>query len=201
MKKKTTAVLSLIAFCLLTTTVYGVDGKTNANAFWSGGGLSYSKYAKLKYYTSRDVTDLGYIGYVNDALNEFDSISNADIGFVKSTGSESWMQIVVDEDNGSEYARDAYGYMSPWKIDPQTTAYVDASNYEPWDKTKVWLNDWVMNQYNFTPEQKNKTVIHEIGHVFAMDHQLAGVASVMVQGQLSYPDLKTLDIQNIQWKY
>ncbi|WP_411504307.1 hypothetical protein [Brevibacillus centrosporus] len=201
MRKTTISLLSLISFCLLTTTVYGVDAKTNANAFWPGGGLGYSKYANLKYYTSKDVTDLGYITYVNDAIKEFDSISNADIGFVKSTGSDSWMQIVVDEDNGSEYARDAFGYMSPWKIDPKTTAYVDASNYETWDKTKVWINDWVMNQYKFTPEQKNKTVIHEIGHVFAMDHQYDGVKSVMVSGQISYPDLQTVDIQNIQWKY
>lgn len=200
MRKSIVTLLCLFALCALSTTVHGIEGKTNADAFWPGGGFVNSKYAQVKYYVSGAVTDLGYIDFVNDAFREYDSISNADIGFLKTSGSESMLRIVMDDDNTGDYSRDAFGYMLPFKYDSNGT-YIEASNYETWVHAKIWLNDWMMDQYRFTPEQRNKTVLHEIGHVFAMDHQYDGVSSVMVSGQISYPDLKPLDISNLQWKY
>ncbi|UED67878.1 hypothetical protein [Brevibacillus sp. HD3.3A] len=189
MRKISSLVAILFVVSAFSIPASGSQGKTNANAFWPGGGFSNSKYSKLTYSTSNAVDRLGYSRYVDDAVNEFDSISDANIGFRKlSSGDGEMLSIVMDEKNSSEYARDAFGIMIPFKIDPKTTSYERASNYETWAYAKIWLNDYMMKQHKFTSDERNKTTIHEIGHAFAMEHQYDGVKSVMVSGQISYPD-------------
>ncbi|KAB2947523.1 MAG: matrixin family metalloprotease [Candidatus Methanoperedens sp.] len=73
-------------------------------------------------------------------------------------------------------------------------AYYDPNDY---DGDDLMFNQYLMN--GLTSDEKKKVAIHELGHALGLEHSY--IPNVMVQGQYSYTQLGSHDIEDYNYLY
>jgi len=151
--------------------------------------------SNIKYWEDPSVSTLGYATMSANARNDYDAISNANIGFTAvSTSANADLRIYA-----GNYGVDYFGLTKAY--DTSGNEITQGASTQ-WYKSHVLINNSNMNSWGFNSTNKQKTVTHEYGHVLALDHQkYSDVNSVMKSGKLSYDHPQAIDIQNLQWKW
>ncbi|MNI29857.1 hypothetical protein D3C73_836820 [compost metagenome] len=165
---------------------------TNTSAFYPN---SFSSVSNLTVYQSSSVSTYGYTNYITNALNSFDSITNADIGFTASSSSSAKVRVSVNNTSGLDY----FALTQPYSSSGNP---ISAAETTSWSYATIVLNNAVMNSWGFTTTNKQKVVTHELGHILSLKHQdNVDVNSVMKTGKLNITTPSSTDISNIQYKW
>lgn len=198
-KSKIFTLFSLLALTFALSSVASAAGELrDADAFYYNGGFKkLSVTQNMKYYipssTYREFGD-----YIDDAFSDYSSISGVDFGFREVDWIEDAdLSILSTTENGSYDGLP--GIMIPCNWSGSTCNKVSYNSR--WDMAAVFLLPDNMKNDGYSSTNRHKTVVHEIGHVYALEHQPKGVNSVMVPGKATITSPTSLDKSNLKWKY
>jgi len=197
--KKSLFSASLVLSLFSLGTLVHAAAYTNGDAFWTGGYDNRSVYDNIKYYVASDV-ETSFGKFIDDAISDYSSISGVDFGFSETTDFLDADLMIFNTKEGSAY-HGVPGVMVPCDWSGSSCNKVAYESY--WDAATILLFPDYMRNHGYSDKQKNKTVVHEFGHVFSLRHQDdPSVSSVMVAGEgNSLTSPTSLDISNLQWKY
>ncbi|CAM3333045.1 MULTISPECIES: hypothetical protein [Brevibacillus] len=193
---------TIISFLSLTLALSGVASAAgelkDANAFYYNGGFKdISVTENMKYYIPSYTWDQ-FGDYIDDSFSDFSSISGVNFGFEEVSWLEDADLFIVDTDEDGTYDG-LPGIMIPCNWSGSTCNKVSYNSR--WELAAVFLLPDNMEREDFSSINRHKTVLHEIGHAYALEHQPKGVNSVMVPGKLTITSPTSLDISNLKWKY
>ncbi|MED1949759.1 hypothetical protein EDM59_30730 [Brevibacillus nitrificans] len=188
-------ILGLVLLLSLSTIVNA--DYTNSDAFWAGGGYeNTSTYNNIEYWVEGEA-ESKYGTYINDAISDYSSISGVDFGF--SEGDDffnSDLYILVTEENDIYHGMG--GVMVPCDWSGGNCNEVGTNTR--WDAAGIFIFDDYMNSNNYSSNERNKVIVHEFGHLYALRHQTQA-NSVMYPERTTITSPTSLDISNLQWKY
>ncbi|MGG0939858.1 hypothetical protein ABHN11_28025 [Brevibacillus centrosporus] len=207
MKKK--GLLNLLSILMLSLIVCSVASaateKRGAAAFYSGGGFKNLSITKnIRYYATPEVKN--YFGtYITNAINTWSSISGVDFGFteIKKDGID-WLfekpELMIFNSDNNPSLQGMGGIMIPCNWDSNFNCNT-TSIYSRWDSSTVLVSKDYVETEKYTTANRRWLLVHEIGHMYALDHQDKSIQSVMEhpQGTISTPT--SLDLYNLNWKY
>jgi hypothetical protein len=191
---------TFLALTLSLSTIAVAAGELrNSDAFYSGGGYKVlSVTENLKYYVTPDVWN-EFGDYIEDAFSDYSSIPGVDFDFQEVDWADEAELIILNTQDDGTYDG-LPGIMIP--CDWSRTPTCEKTRYQSrWDTAAVFLFPDNMDLKGYNQTNRHKTIVHEIGHAYALVHQPVGVDSVMVGGKSTITSPTSLDISNLQFKY
>ncbi|GEB35932.1 MULTISPECIES: hypothetical protein [Brevibacillus] len=201
MNKRKNITALMIALSISLCSVVSASGPlTGAKAFYSGGGFkNLSVTQNLRYMVAPSAKSL-FSEEIDWAISEYSSIDDVNFGFEKVSWISDRPDLMIFNSDDNPHLGDLPGIMLPCNYN-SNGACKDTSYNSRWDASVVLLSYDNMKDQDFSPTNRKKTVIHEFGHVYALEHQPANTDSIMVGGKGTLTSPTDLDVSNLQWKY
>jgi hypothetical protein len=190
MKKNTYLGCFILSFVLLFSSIVFAD---NAEPHVHAGG--FSSASSLKYWTDSSVSSYGYSTHTQHSGAAWNGISSK--VSISSQASERGAHIVVyagSLSNETWWASADY-YKSGW-----FGTWTQVGITDPRDRTRIRINDYKMDQSNFTSDNAKHSITHEFGHALSLGHT-TGSSEAMTQGQLTNINPSSIDKGHLKNKW
>lgn len=200
LKKRLASGLAIVMFLALSSVVSASGPLTGANAFYTGGGFkNLSVVENLRYYVD-PTANTTFGSDINDAISAYSSIPSVNFGFEEVDWIDEKPELMIYRSDNNPHLGVLPGIMIPCNYTSSGDCSQTSYNTR-WDASVIFLSKTNMDADGYNATNKRKTVAHEFGHVYALEHQSPGVNSIMVGGKGTITSPTSLDINNLQWKY